>query len=180
MRSARSARSLLDRCRCAALGEAERNIVGDYFLHAHTGLACTTGLANLVLKKIGRRPQTDGIPRPSLQPPGSNSWLRGRAARPIVSLFLFFFSQPKKRRSASCAIGTEIVPHNEFLAFRRMRTADCDSVSATVVLWLPERHDRRPGESSTGSSDLIPRYCAPPFNSCTYTGSKVSLSRYLS
>lgn len=179
MRSARSARSLLDVGAPRSARPSEISLVIIFSTHTPVWRARPVWRTSSSKRSVeGHKPMVSLDP-PSSRPGPTVDAAAERRDRSRL-FFFFFFSQPKKRRSASCAIGTEIVPHNEFLAFRRMRTADCDSVSATVVPWLPERHDRRPGESPTGSSVLIPRYCAPPFGSCTYTGSKASLSRYLS
>jgi len=79
------ARSLLN---VGAPREAEQNIDGDYFLHAHRPTpAYATGLAaaNLVLKKIGRRPQSRYPDSPSNRPgPAENR------------SFLFFFFRSRK------------------------------------------------------------------------------------
>jgi len=172
------ARSLLN---VGAPREAERNIDGDYFLHAHRPIpAYATGLAaaNLVLKKIGRRPQSRYLDSPSnrpgptltLQPSGENR------------SFLFFFFAAEKasiRLVVPREIGTEIVPRNEFLAFRRMRIADCDSGPQRSSYGHRSGLTADPGESSEGSAVLIPRYRAPPFG-LRHVGLKAGLSRYLS
>lgn len=87
-------RSLMD----AALREAERNIPMVIIFSTQTGVY-TTGLAatNLVLKKIGRRPQPrvsrSSLP-PSPRPPGSN--VDAAAVERRDRSFLSFFFRSRK------------------------------------------------------------------------------------
>lgn len=173
--------------RCAARGRTKYR----WWLFSPRTPAYTTGLAaNLVLKKIGRRPQPRYLStRPSagrVQRWRCNVELLGETDR--FSFFFFAAEKAPIRLVVPCRArlnGTKrkLSRVNEFLA--RVSSHEnrwLRQRSATVVLQSPERPNRRlSGESSEGSFVLIPRYRAAPFGSRTYIDLRCcSFARYLS
>lgn len=126
----------------------------------HTGVHDRSGSANLVLKKIGRRPQARDI----LTAPSVARVQRCGVKRRDRSFL--FFSQPKKRRFASLfharSASGNSPASNEF---RRLGIA-------TVVLQSSEWPNRRPGWiiRRIVFNPLVSR--APSFGFRTYIDSK--------
>ncbi|KAG5311809.1 PPM1F phosphatase, partial [Acromyrmex insinuator] len=117
-------RSLLD---VGAVREAERNIGGDYFLHAHRRIRPVWQRRTSSSKR-----SVEGHNRPRYLDSPSNR------SGPTLTLqssgetdhSLFFASKKVSiRLVVPRKIGMEIVPRNESLAFHRMRIADCDNVA---------------------------------------------------
>lgn len=115
-------RSLLD---VGAPCEAERNIGGDYFLHAHRRTRPVWQRASSSKRSV--EGHNRGIST-LLSVARVQRWCCSRD-RSFLSFFFFFLIEKVSiRLVVPCKIVMEIVLRNKFLAFCCMRIADCDSV----------------------------------------------------